>query len=330
MIGGQINALDPNSLSDLKRLARDGNSQEALRAAAKQFEGLFLQLVLKSMRDATPQNGLFDSDQTRMLQSMQDQQLAANLANGPGVGLADAIFRQMGGDTNLVSGSAAKAIPESSGFDLSTVQRFASLPVVKRLQQQAEQVKEQAEAGQSLAGQAVTLAVDAANKVVREARDVADGARGFVRAVWDHAVEASRETGIPAEFMVAQAALETGWGRAVLKNSDGSSSHNLFNIKAGRSWKGDVVALPVTEYANGRAYTEPSRFRSYESYAESFRDYARLLSENDRYAGVLGEQDAAAFARGLQDAGYATDPHYADKLTRIIRGNTLKVALSGS
>ena len=148
--------------------------------------------------------------------------------------------------------------------------------------------------------------------------------------MWPQAVEASRATGIPARFLVAQAALETGWGKYELKNADGSPSHNLFNIKAGKRWAGDTVSTATTEYSNGVATRENARFRSYGSYAESFRDYARLISSNPRYAAVLGQDDAAAFARGLQSAGYATDPLYADKLARIINGNTLRTALAAS
>jgi flagellar protein FlgJ len=129
--------------------------------------------------------------------------------------------------------------------------------------------------------------------------------------------------------MVAQAALETGWGRAELRRADGTPSHNLFNIKAGSDWKGAVVEVPVKEYANGRAYTENARFRAYGSYEEAFRDYANLLRNSPRYAEVLGQQDGAGFARSLQQAGYATDPMYADKLARIISGSTLRSALAG-
>ena len=119
-------------------------------------------------------------------------------------------------------------------------------------------------------------------------------------------------------------------GVSTVKNADGSPSHNLFNIKAGKRWAGDTVSTATTEYSNGVATRENARFRSYGSYAESFCDYARLISSNPRYAAVLGQDDAAAFARGLQSAGYATDPLYADKLARIINGNTLRVALSSS
>ena len=141
---------------------------------------------------------------------------------------------------------------------------------------------------------------------------------------------ASRATGIPARFLVAQAALETGWGKFELKNADGSPSHNLFNIKAGKRWAGDTVSTATTEYSNGVATRENARFRSYGSYADSFRDYARLIGSNPRYAAVVGQDDATTFARGLQAAGYATDPNYADKLARIINGNTLRTALAAS
>ena len=128
--------------------------------------------------------------------------------------------------------------------------------------------------------------------------------------------------------MVAQAALETGWGEKQLRHADGSPSYNLFNIKAGSAWTGRTVDRAVTEYAGARAYTEASRFRSYSSYAESFRDYAQLMARSPRYAEVLGQTDASGFARGLQEAGYATDPQYADKLMRVIGGATLRNALA--
>ena len=153
---------------------------------------------------------------------------------------------------------------------------------------------------------------------------------GFVASIWQHAQRAAKELGVDARALVAQAALETGWGKFELKNADGTPSHNLFNIKAGRSWSGDTVSTATTEYVNGAATRENARFRAYGSYADSFRDYANLIRNNPRYAGVVGQSDATAFARGLQSAGYATDPQYADKLARIINGTTLRVALAAS
>lgn len=334
MLGAQLNAIDPTSFGDLKRLARDGRSPEALRAAAKQFEALFLQMVLKSMRDAVPPNGLFDSDQTRLFQSLQDQQLAMNLAQGRGVGLADVIYRQLGGG---VSGDASE-LPEQRGdrpmvFDMSTVTRYAAIPAVPRRPAAEVVAAPAALAGPVGATEPVPVPATV-NSGVRggptdDVRSIPERVRAFVERTWEHAREASRATGIPAHFMIAQAALETGWGRAQLRSKDGTPSYNLFNIKAGPNWKGPVVELPVTEYANGRAYTENARFRVYGSYAEAFRDYASLLRTSPRYAGVLGQQDAAGFAQELQRAGYATDPQYADKLTRIIEGATLRNALTG-
>jgi len=333
----QLNVMDPNAFGDLKRLAREGNSQDGLRAAAQQFEAMFLQMALKAMRDATPQNGLFDNDQTRMLQSMHDQQMAMNMAQGRGVGLADAIFRQLGGEAPGVRPMPEAGADGRRAFDLANVPRRAAISAVsRRLAENAAEeaaslagrpglgVQDPARAALSGPSVASAAAVDAQAR-----RSIPERVKAFVDRVWSHAREAGQALGVPAQFMVAQAALETGWGRAELRRDDGSPSYNLFNIKAGRNWNGPVVEMPVTEYADGRAYTETARFRAYGSYAEAFRDYVGLMRNSARYAGVIGQRDAAGFAQSLQDAGYATDPHYADKLTRIIGGPTLRAALEG-
>lgn len=347
--GFQLNALDPNSLGDLKRLARNSpDSPETLRAASKQFEALFLQMALKAMRQATPGSSLFDNEQTKSYQSLLDQQLALNMAHSRNNGMSEALFRQLGG----INGKGAAAEPaseglalpnavEAKGFDIANVVRQAANPAV--LMRQAQAIAAGAGTAED-GGDSVGALITRLESAVRAARstgsaatgasgagdaEVADDVREFVNAVWPHAQAASRQTGIPAQFMVAQAALETGWGDKVLRHADGRSSYNLFNIKAGSSWSGDTVTRKVTEYSGGNAYTEQARFRSYKSYAEAFQDYARLLSTNARYSDVMGQTSATGFARGLQQAGYATDPMYADKLTRIIAGNTLRSALSG-
>ena len=345
----QINALDPNSLSGLRRVSKDG-SPAATREAARQFEALLLQQVLKSMRDATPKGGMFDSDESRMYQSLLDQQLAMQLATrSGGIGLARVIERQLGGNRDAAVRPPEGGVPLDAairrGFDAAAAPASASPAAGGRM----------SASGVATAG-ANPLALDAANPSAtqsanRAAKSAAAasaagaasgvaasfpnlpagaGPRAFVEKVWPQAVEASRATGIPARFLVAQAALETGWGKFELKNADGSPSHNLFNIKAGKRWAGDTVSTATTEYSNGVATRENARFRSYGSYADSFRDYARLIGTNPRYAAVVGQDDATAFARGLQAAGYATDPNYADKLARIINGNTLRTALAAS
>lgn len=382
----QINALDPASLNALKRLARDGNSQEGLRQAAQQLEGVFMQMVLKAMREATPFDGLFDSDQTRMLQGMHDQQMAMEMAQGRGVGLADLIFRQLGGkaEPNATPQAGLDAAPV---FDLASVPRRPAIPAFRQpgAENAAVETAAAAALGGALAAPLATTASAAspmapvaslvlspaapraaaspsvalpsiesrpaqdgvgtpaasgaaaaaasaragsAPATQRPASDAPAHVRSFVERVWPHAQQASGKLGIPAQFLVAQSALETGWGRGELRLADGTPSHNLFNIKAGRNWQGPVVELPVTEYANGRAYTEAARFRAYGSYEEAFEDYVRLLQNSPRYADVLDQQDAAGFARSLQSAGFATDPEYANKVARIIGGESLQAAIA--
>lgn len=353
--GFQLNAFDPNSLGDLKRLARtDGQSDETLRAAARQFEALFLQMVMKSMREATPTDGLMDNEQSKMYQSLLDQQLALNLSQSRGAGLSEVIFRQIGGGkgaTSAIDALAGNAQGEGAGFALDNVPRRTAITAAQALlpggagrrdpdDSVADLLGELGGTG-AVAGSTAVSGVSTAEsaalaaklaEAIRGAQErggaVSQRAREFVAEVWPHAVDASRKTGIPPHFMVAQAALETGWGEKQLRNADGSPSYNLFNIKAGSGWGGSTTELEVTEYAGERTYRENARFRSYASYAESFGDYARLMSSSPRYAGVRGQTDAAGFARGLQQAGYATDPMYADKLTRIIGGSTLRNALA--
>jgi flagellar protein FlgJ len=283
-------AIDVGSLAQTRRLARE-DPQAALKEAARQFEALFLQMVLKAMRDASPTQGLFDSEQSRFYQSLLDQQLSQTLTARGGTGLAELMAKQL-------AGGLPPQAPAAAGWE--------GVPPP---------------ALQPARPQQPVLPADAAA--------VPAPAREFVDRLWPHATEASRLTGIPAHFMVAQAALETGWGRAELRAADGTPTYNLFGIKAGRGWRGAVAEAVTTEYVNGVAQKSVERFRAYASYAEAFRDYAGLLASNPRYADVLNQQDAAGFARGLQRAGYATDPMYAAKLERIIGGQALRAGLAG-
>jgi flagellar protein FlgJ len=311
----QINALDPNTLGGLRRLSKE-SSPEATKEAARQFEALFVQQMLKSMRDATPKGSMFDSDETRMYQSLLDQQMSMQLSTrAGGIGLAKVIERQ------LNAGKTEVKLPDGPVPLDAAIRRGFDGAVSPSATGTASQAAKTAGAAASSAATAVPMLPN---------MPAGAGPRAFVEKVWPQAVEASRATGIPARFLVAQAALETGWGKFELKNADGTPSHNLFNIKAGKSWSGDTVSTATTEYVNGAATRENARFRAYGSYADSFRDYANLIRNNPRYAAVVGQSDATAFARGLQAAGYATDPQYADKLARIINGNTLRVALAAS
>ena len=264
-------AIDVQDMNALRQSAKQ-NSPDALKAAAKQFEALFMNMVMKSMRDATPQDGPFDTEQSKMYTSMLDQQISQNLAKR-GVGLADVLVRQLSAN----GGVQAPAAPLQNAT--------GALP----------------DPGKINSPQAANV-------------------KAFEDRLGAHAEEASLTTGIPAKFMLGQAALESGWGKHEIPAADGSASHNLFGIKATGGWKGRVVEAPTTEYQNGAVQTKLQKFRVYDSYADAFRDYAKLLRSNPRYENVLANaKDAVGFAQGLQRAGYATDPNYAAKLTRIIQ-----------
>jgi flagellar protein FlgJ len=283
-------AIDSKGMGELRQSARAGSPQ-ALKTAATQFEAMFVNMMMKSMREATPQDGLLDNPQSKMFTSMLDQQTSQNIAK-KGMGLADVLVRQL-----------AKTLPAQEGA--------AADPMARALLDQAR----------------LQRAIDASGGAAAAAPTAASTSRhAHVRAFHDklasHADEASRASGIPAKFMLGQAALESGWGRREIKGRDGSNSHNLFGIKAGPEWKGRVVETATTEYVNGKPQLRVEKFRAYDSYADSFKDYARLLTSNPRYEKALAAAngtDAAGFARNLQRAGYATDPNYATKLASIIR-----------
>jgi peptidoglycan hydrolase FlgJ len=306
---------DTQSLSTLKGGVRKDDPQ-ALKAAAQQFEAVFIQMVLKSMRAALPQEGIFDNDQTRFYQELMDSQLAQVMSSKGGMGLAAVIERQLSRPEGIAPPEFETGIPltpPSRAWPLENLQRGLPLP------------------GHDRPAPAIPLQGSPVRPALPTASSPETGgpAQSFVSSVLPHAIAASRETGIPAHFLVAHAALESGWGKSEPRGADGRPSHNLFGIKAGGQWQGAVVEATTTEYVNGVAESRVERFRAYGSYAESFSDYAQLLARSPRYAPVLGSRDAASFAQGLQRAGYATDPAYATKLERIITGPTLRQALIG-
>ncbi|HEX5126062.1 MAG TPA: flagellar assembly peptidoglycan hydrolase FlgJ [Rhodocyclaceae bacterium] len=299
----QINTLDPNSLGDLKRLAND-KSPEAIKKVAEQFEAIFMQIVLKSMRDATPSDGLFDSDSTRFYDELHDQQLASVMAERGGLGLAAVLEKQL----------SEQASPQPATYNLKS----APMTSGSTAPPASESAMATNEPPSDVTSQSVAAQTNDAKT------------QNFVTELWPQAAEAARSLGVPTHFLIGQAALESGWGTAEMRTRDGRSSHNLFNIKAGKGWKGKVVEVMTTEYENGVPQNRIERFRAYDSYAEGFQDYARLIRQSPRYAEALGQTDAKGFARALQNGGYATDPAYADKLARIINGNSLRENLIAS
>jgi flagellar protein FlgJ len=261
---------DAQSLAALRgRAASDPKA--AVREVAKQFEALFMQELMKSMRAATMSTGMLDNEGSKLGTDLLDKQFATQMTGLPG-GLSEAITRQLERQMGMAPGPIPPAPKTSASL----------LPE-------------------------------------RPVRIPDRSAAGFVQQHTQAAQAAERATGIPAAFMIGQAAHESGWGRREILNADGTPSHNLFGIKAGADWKGPVAEATTTEFVDGRAVKTVARFRAYASHAESFADYARLMKGSSRYQSVLAQaQDAGSFAAGLQRAGYATDPAYADKLTRVI------------
>ncbi|MFT3961104.1 flagellar assembly peptidoglycan hydrolase FlgJ [Propionivibrio sp.] len=312
MKAGDLNAprfvLDTRTTADLRQTLKE-DPQAGLRQAARQFEGLLLQTMLKSMRDATPQDGLLDNDQTRFFTAILDQQLAQNLAAKDALGFAKLIEQQLGRSMTPQDGDALNTALGQFQQALSE-QRAASSAAV-------------------FAGGAGRVGGNGGNGAGGGSVETAEGGREYVNRVLPYAVEAAKTLGVPPHFLVAHSALESGWGKSEIRRADGAPSYNVFGIKAGGGWQGPTVEVQTTEYVDGVARSTREKFRVYGSYGEAFQDYARVLRGNSRFSGVLGQQDGMQFARSLQQSGYATDPDYADKLGRIIGGATLRQALVG-
>nr|WP_315466942.1 flagellar assembly peptidoglycan hydrolase FlgJ [uncultured Undibacterium sp.] len=288
-------AFDSKSLNALRHSSKD-NSAESIKAAATQFEALFVNMMLKSMRQAGGgEGGMFDNEQSRMYTSMMDQQISQKMASR-GIGLADAMVRQLTNNamSQVLQTEEAPTVP---------------LGGMGAINQYVQQQKNSLQADQILASTG-SIESNSSSRHVQE----------FTQKLGIHAELASQSTGIPAKFMLGQAALESGWGKKEIKALDGSTSHNVFGIKANANWKGRTVDALTTEYVNGVAYQKVEKFRAYGNYSEAFRDYAKLISDNPRYQNVMQNTgDASQFAHALQKAGYATDPQYAQKLSKVIR-----------
>lgn len=268
-------AIDVRSL-DSVRLRANTDPKAAVKEVARQFEALFMNELMKSMRATTLDSGLMEGGSGgEMATGMLDQQFAGQLTGMPG-GLSEAIMRQL----ERQMGMAPGPIPATKGANPTPA------PIDKP------------------AGSAAKIPEK--------------GAAGFVQQHQRAAEAAAEKSGIPAAFMIAQAAHETGWGRKEIRHGDGSPAYNLFGIKAGPGWNGPTAEITTTEVIGGVAHKVKAKFRAYASYAESFADYAKLMTNSPRYEAVARAETAGEFARGLQKAGYATDPAYADKLTRII------------
>jgi flagellar protein FlgJ len=294
-------AMDSRGLAALRQQAKAAPG-ESLRAVAGQFEALFMQMLLKSMREALPQDGPFASETTKTYTAMFDQQMAQELAK-KGVGIADMLVKQLTPrTTDAAAGAGKEARATGKGAGEGAGAAFAGI--------QPRSVTR---------APATPAPSPAASPAAPAGASLPETARNFIERMRPQAEAAAQAAGIPVTFLLAQAALETGWGRHQPRAADGATSHNLFGIKAGTGWQGARTLAATTEYVAGKAVTAVEAFRSYGSYAEAFQDFARLMRSSPRYSGVLSATgDGNAYAQKLQQAGYATDPRYAEKLARII------------
>ena len=285
-------AVDVRSLNQLKAEAGKNGAEaaQATKEAAKQFESLFMREMIKSMREATMKSGLLDSPQGDLGADMLDQQLSVQMSGLPG-GLSEAIARQL---ERQMGGAEANLVTPST-LSLSSLLPFKNT------------------GNPSNATSASNSAAAVASGPAPKGRD------DFVQHHQAAAERVAQASGIPASFMIGQAGHETGWGKGEIKNADGSNSFNLFGIKAGKGWSGKTADITTTEFINGSPRKLVAKFRAYDSYEDSFKDYARLINNSPRYEQARAKTDSAvAYATELQKAGYATDPEYARKLSGAI------------
>ena len=296
---------DLQGLNTLRNSITDENSEKTLRFAAEQFEAIFLQMMMKSAHGESDEEGLFDSQQTEFYQDWHDKQLSIDLASGKGVGIAEMLIKQLQGaqqhsdqsvlNTNINTEKPAPAFPivESSPLTNGEIPKSSAVDKIS--------VKEEIKLGTPQA---------------------------FVQHLWPMAKDAAEKLGVAPEVILAQAALETGWGKKITHDMSGTSSHNLFNIKADGRWNGEQATVSTLEYRDGVAVRERANFRAYESFEDSFSDYVDFMKQSPRYQAALDvAADAEAFTRELSQAGYATDPNYASKIMRIAGGEPLQQAL---
>lgn len=290
---------DLQGLQQIKRLNRessDGDNDEALRAVAKQFESIFVTMMMKSMRDANEafrDEAMGNSNEMQFYEQMFDQQLGLSLAQGGGIGIADALVRQ------LKQGSGAESAVEPNPFSDYLSSSISSTKRIPLVSLQTGDFRQ------------------SANEVDDDPQF--ESPQDFIQTLLPMAQSVASALGVDARYLVSQAALETGWGQYMIKTADGSNSFNLFGIKAGAQWQGATAQVETTEYRQGVPLKEVAEFRAYESYAESFADYLNFVTAQDRYADAVGAAaNGADYLNALQSAGYATDPNYASKILNIV------------
>ncbi|MFT6465051.1 flagellar assembly peptidoglycan hydrolase FlgJ [Halopseudomonas sp.] len=358
MSPNSVSYTDLNSMNEMK-VGSKANSPDNIKRVAEQFESLFMNMMIKSMRDANAvfaEGNPLNTPQTRFYQDMHDNQMSVHLAEKQGVGLADVMMRQLSPQTaaapaagSLERAPAASSESQATAAPVTTGADHSALLARRRLAfslghsgMQAAQLSAQvasaaasaksevADTWQPLRGLQSSARQHPATAEVRQYAAVSNSAAPgqsrfnspaeFVSTMLPMAEKAAERLGVDPHYLVAQAALETGWGKSIIKQADGSTSHNLFGIKSHGDWQGESANVMTHEYRDGVKGKERADFRSYASFEQSFDDYVDFLHDNGRYQQALTTTaNPDSFFRELQQAGYATDPQYANKVSQIAR-----------
>ncbi len=306
------NYLEINGLNSIRMGAKTGDKEEkkaALQEAAQQFEAIFMKMLLKTMRkaqDVLESDSPFNSESTKFYRDMHDQQLSIELSSNGTLGLSDLIVRQLGGDDDNFSPSS---ILRNDGNLAGIAKRQATNFELKPLIGQAINRTQPQDASNNRQSNLNFVSAPLAKQ------ERFEQPKDFVAALLEPAKAVERKLGVPFEAVIAQAALETGWGKKIIHSANGQSSHNLFNIKADGRWQGDKVTKETLEFEQGALVKKLAPFRAYSSIQDSVSDYINFLSSSERYQGALKQAgNVEQFLHGLQKAGYATDPNYAKKI----------------
>lgn len=322
MQSSTMNSVTPTytDFSDINAMRAQArvDPQASLKQVAKQFEGIFIQMMMKSMRDASMGDPIFDSDQSKLYRDMFDKQVALDMSNSKGIGLAESLVRQLGG--NAPEKTRSENFVFEYKYKNDDLVAGKMLPLSLRRLQSVDQASVR---------ELSKFELPALKPIADKTQF--NSAEEFTHHILPYAEKAAKELGVSPLVLVSQAALETGWGKAITRHKDGSSSFNLFNIKANKQWQGEHVVKSTLEYNNGHAKYEKAAFRAYDSYADSFDDYVDFLRTNTRYGTALHNKgNDQLFIQDLHKAGYATDPNYADKVLDILNRDSMQVHAKAS
>lgn len=307
------NSFDIQGLDALRQGAKKGE-RAALEETAKQFEAIFVNMMLKSMRAAedvlADEKSPFNSQQVKFYRGMHDQQLASDIATNGNIGLAEAIVRQL--DPQGSGVMPASALRNDATLDGPRFRQSINLQEVENAIGAAIDSKTKDNGLITTPGQPVKMAAFGSPEE-------------FVSSLLPIAEQVSKEIGLDPKAMVAQAAVETGWGQHMIHSGAGENSHNLFGVKASRGWDGDKNYVDTLEFKDGTAHKTKAPFRSYNSFAESMQDYVDFLKSSPRYQNALEQtNDSQQYFKALQNSGYATDPKYAEKVMSVLNSDRMK------